>query len=33
MDMAIKEALSLGRRGSPGSVFLVLDEFALLPQL
>jgi type IV secretory pathway TraG/TraD family ATPase VirD4 len=33
MDMAIKEALSLGRLGAPGSVFFVLDEFALLPQL
>jgi Type IV secretion-system coupling protein DNA-binding domain len=33
MDMAIKEALSLGRNRSAGSVFLVLDEFALLPQL
>lgn len=33
MDMAIKEALSIGRARSPGSVFLVLDEFALLPEL
>jgi len=33
MDMAIKEALSLGRARSRGSVFLVLDEFALLPEL
>jgi type IV secretory pathway TraG/TraD family ATPase VirD4 len=33
MDMAIKEALSLGRRGSAGNVYFVLDEFALLPQL
>jgi type IV secretory pathway TraG/TraD family ATPase VirD4 len=33
MDMAIKEALGLGRRGARGSVFVVLDEFALLPQL
>jgi hypothetical protein len=33
IDMAIKEALGLGRRGSRGSVFFVLDEFALLPQL
>ena len=33
MDMAIKEALSLGRARAPGSVFLVLDEFALLPEL
>jgi type IV secretory pathway TraG/TraD family ATPase VirD4 len=33
MDMAIKEALSLGRLGARGSVFFVLDEFALLPQL
>jgi type IV secretory pathway TraG/TraD family ATPase VirD4 len=34
MDMAIKEALSLGRRsGSTGNVYFVMDEFALLPQL
>jgi type IV secretory pathway TraG/TraD family ATPase VirD4 len=33
MDMAIKEALGLGRHGPHGSVFLVLDEFALLPEL
>lgn len=33
IDMAIKEALGLGRRGRPGSVFFVLDEFALLPEL
>lgn len=33
IDMAIKEALGLGRRQSPGSVFFVLDEFALLPKL
>ncbi len=33
MDMAIKEALGLGRHGPEGSVFLVLDEFALLPEL
>jgi type IV secretory pathway TraG/TraD family ATPase VirD4 len=34
MDMAIKEALSLGRRsGSAGNVYFVMDEFALLPQL
>jgi hypothetical protein len=33
IDMAIKEALGLGRAKSPGSVFFVLDEFALLPQL
>jgi type IV secretory pathway TraG/TraD family ATPase VirD4 len=35
LDMAIKEALSLGRRdpGRTGSVFFVLDEFALLPHL
>jgi hypothetical protein len=33
IDMAIKEALGLGRRRSRGSVFFVLDEFALLPQL
>jgi len=33
LDMAIKEALGLGRRGAPGNVFFVLDEFALLPEL
>jgi type IV secretory pathway TraG/TraD family ATPase VirD4 len=33
MDMAIKEALGLGRNRPEGSVFVVLDEFALLPQL
>ncbi len=33
MDMAIKEALGLGRRGARGNVFFVLDEFALLPEL
>lgn len=33
LDMAIKEALSLGRTRPAGSVFFVLDEFALLPEL
>jgi type IV secretory pathway TraG/TraD family ATPase VirD4 len=33
MDMAIKEALGLGRSGIGGNVFFVMDEFALLPQL
>lgn len=33
MDMAIKEALGLGRQGTRGNVFFVLDEFALLPEL
>lgn len=33
IDMAIKEALGLGRRQPGGSVYFVLDEFALLPQL
>jgi hypothetical protein len=38
LDLAIKEALSEGRRSvqagqDPGSVFFVLDEFALLPHL
>ena len=33
MDLAIKEALGLGRQRAPGSVFFVLDEFALLPEL
>jgi hypothetical protein len=35
MDMAIKEALSLGRDRSraAGNVFFIMDEFALLPQL
>ncbi len=33
IDLAIKEALGLGRSRLPGSVFFVLDEFALLPEL
>jgi type IV secretory pathway TraG/TraD family ATPase VirD4 len=34
MDMAIKEALSLGRRpGATGNIYFVMDEFALLPRL
>jgi type IV secretory pathway TraG/TraD family ATPase VirD4 len=33
MDLAIKEALGMGRSGATGSVFFVIDEFALLPQL
>ena len=33
MDLAIKEALGLPRRGGTGSVYLILDEFALLPEL
>ena len=35
LDMAIKEALSLGRRhqGRAGSVLFIMDEFALLPPL
>jgi hypothetical protein len=33
IDMAIKEALGLGRPKPRGSVYFVLDEFALLPQL
>lgn len=33
MDLAIKEALGLGRQRSPGNVFFVMDEFALLPKL
>jgi type IV secretion system coupling TraD/TrwB family protein len=33
MDLAIKEALGLPRRGGRGSVYLILDEFALLPEL
>jgi len=33
IDLAIKEALGLGRAGAPGSVYFVLDEFALLPKL
>ncbi|HEY5988203.1 MAG TPA: type IV secretory system conjugative DNA transfer family protein, partial [Streptosporangiaceae bacterium] len=32
-DLAIKEALALGRRHRPGSAYFVLDEFALLPAL
>jgi type IV secretory pathway TraG/TraD family ATPase VirD4 len=33
IDLAIKEALGLGRQQAPGNVFFVLDEFALLPEL
>jgi type IV secretory pathway TraG/TraD family ATPase VirD4 len=35
MDLAIKEALALGRRQTrpAGSVYFILDEFALLPSL
>jgi hypothetical protein len=33
MDMAIKEALGLGRRHASGNVYFILDEFALLPEL
>jgi hypothetical protein len=36
IDMAVKEALEIGRRNlvsGPGRVFFVLDEFALLPPL
>ena len=33
IDLAIKEALGLGRQRAPGNVFFVLDEFALLPGL
>jgi type IV secretory pathway TraG/TraD family ATPase VirD4 len=33
IDMAIKEALEIGRRRVPGRVFFILDEFALLPNL
>jgi hypothetical protein len=33
IDLAIKEALGLGRQQAPGSVYFVLDEFALLPEL
>ncbi len=33
MDMAIKEALALGRKQASGNVYFVLDEFALLPAL
>lgn len=33
LDMAIKEALGMGRSGAKGNVFFVMDEFALLPQL
>jgi type IV secretory pathway TraG/TraD family ATPase VirD4 len=33
MDLAIKEAMGLGRERAPGNVFFVLDEFALLPEL
>ena len=33
MDLAIKEALGLGRRGARGNTFFIMDEFALLPKL
>jgi type IV secretory pathway TraG/TraD family ATPase VirD4 len=33
IDLAIKEALEIGRAGWPGHVYFVLDEFALLPAL
>ncbi len=33
MDLAIKEALGLGRAGKSGNVFFLMDEFALLPRL
>lgn len=33
IDMAIKEALGLGRPRTRGSVYFVFDEFALLPKL
>jgi type IV secretory pathway TraG/TraD family ATPase VirD4 len=33
IDLAIKEALTLGRARQPGSVYFVMDEFALVPQL
>ena len=33
IDLAIKEALTLGRARQPGSVYFVMDEFALVPRL
>ncbi len=33
IDLAIKEALTLGRVRKPGSVYFVMDEFALVPHL
>lgn len=33
IDLAIKEALTLGRNRAPGSVYFVFDEFSLLPEL
>ncbi len=33
IDTAIKEALDIGRRRRPGSVYFIFDEFALLPLL
>jgi type IV secretory pathway TraG/TraD family ATPase VirD4 len=33
IDLAIKEALSLGRRGQRGNVHFVMDEFSLVPLL
>jgi Type IV secretion-system coupling protein DNA-binding domain len=33
LDLAIKEALTMGRDRKPGSVYFVMDEFSLVPQL
>jgi type IV secretory pathway TraG/TraD family ATPase VirD4 len=33
LDLAIKEALGLGRRQRRGSFYFIMDEFALLPEL
>jgi type IV secretory pathway TraG/TraD family ATPase VirD4 len=33
IDMAIKEALNIGRRRRPGNVYFIFDEFTLLPSL
>lgn len=33
MDLAIKEALRLGRAGRPGNLFVITDEASLMPRL
>jgi hypothetical protein len=33
LDLAIKEALTLGRDRKPGSVYFIMDEFSLVPHL
>jgi hypothetical protein len=33
LDLAIKEALTLGRDRKPGNTYFIMDEFSLVPQL